>query len=82
MSRIVSTKLPTDHKATSPPRMRSEPVRAASTSAIGLRNRSATLAGSVDRNESTARSASALCPNSDPIAAARMKKGKSVSSAR
>ena len=71
--RIVSTKLPTVHSPTRPPSHNSEPVRATSTSAIGLRRISATSGGRTWRNEATARCVSSLCPSSDNTAAAVMK---------
>ena len=75
-------KLPTVHSPTSAPSHSSPPVRAASTSAMGLRSRSATVCGSVRRKLSTASIVSGVRPKKAASAAVTMKKGNSVNNAR
>ena len=72
----------TVHRPTAPAIHRSEPVLDVMTLTIGPRSMTAVSRGSVWRKVTTARCAAALCPSTENTAAAVMKNGNSVISAR
>ncbi len=82
MSRIVSTRLPTVHSATSAPAHSSQPLRASITSRATGSMTLPTIGGSAESTALMVAARSLSSPNSENTAAPRMKKGKIDSIAR